>query len=114
MGKVTTSSDIGLKIKELRQRTGLSQEKLAEMVGVSYQQVQKYEAGVTTLSVIKLQAIADALEVPVTEFFNPTSITQVRLSLEESELLQAFRRIKNHELKLCIVKLTKNTNRRMR
>ncbi len=44
MGDVMTSSDLGLKITQIRQQTGLSQERLAEMVGVTFQQIQKYVA----------------------------------------------------------------------
>jgi transcriptional regulator with XRE-family HTH domain len=114
MGGMVTSKDIGLKIKALRQQAGLSQEKLAEMVGVTFQQVQKYENSQTTLNVIKLQLIADALKVPVTEFFSSVTFQNVRLTGEEDQLLQAFRRIKNGELRGCILKLVGNINKRAR
>ena len=39
MGDMVSSVDLGLKIKLLRQQAGLSQEKLAEMVGVTFQQI---------------------------------------------------------------------------
>jgi transcriptional regulator with XRE-family HTH domain len=112
MGDMVTSKDIGLKIKTLRQQAGLSQEKLAEMVGVTFQQVQKYENGQTTLNVTKLQLIAEALEVSVTEFFSTEPTEHVRLTGEEDELLQAYRRIKNGELRGCILKLIGNVNKR--
>ena len=114
MGTMVTSKDIGLKIKALRQQAGLSQEKLAEMISVTFQQVQKYENGQTTLNVTKLQVIAQALQVSVTEFFSSTPTEHVRLTGEEEELLQAFRRIKNGELRGCILKLTGNVNKRVK
>ncbi|GFO55579.1 DNA-binding protein [Geomonas sp. Red276] len=115
MGDVVGSKEIGLKIKILRQQAGLSQEKLAEMVGVTFQQVQKYENGQTSLSVSRLQLIAEALKVSVTEFFNgETSEYHVRLTVEEEELLQAFRRVKNGELRGCILKLVGNVNKRVK
>ena len=114
MSNMVTSRDIGLKIKVLRQQAGLSQEKLAEMVGVTFQQVQKYENGQTTLNVIKLQLIAEALQVSVTEFFNAKPAEHVRLTGEEDQLLQAFRRIKNGELRGCILKLVGNVNKRVK
>ena len=114
MGNMVSSKDIGLKIKQLRQQAGLSQEKLAEMVGVTFQQVQKYENGQTTLNVTKLQVIAQALKVSVVEFFSMERTEHVRLTGEEDELLQAFRRIKNGELRGCILKLVGNVNKRVK
>ena len=112
MGEMVSSRDIGLKIRMLRQQAGLSQEKLAEMISVSYQQLQKYEAGLTTLNVLKLQQIAESLSVSVTEFFSSEPTEHVRLTGEEEELLQAYRRIKNGELRVCILKLVGNVNKR--
>jgi transcriptional regulator with XRE-family HTH domain len=112
MGNVVTSKEIGHKIKMLRQQGGLSQERLAEMISVSFQQVQKYENGQTTLNIVKIQQIAEALQVPVTEFLSFAPTNQVRLTNEEDELLQAYRRIKNGELRGCILKLVENVNKR--
>ena len=114
MGNMVTSRDIGLKIKQLRQQAGLSQEKLAEMVGLTFQSIQKFESGQTTLSVTRLQQLADALEVSVTEFFSSAPTEHVRLTGEEEELLQAYRRIKNGELRGCILKLVGNVNKRVK
>lgn len=114
MGDVVSSREIGLKIKQLRQQAGLSQEKLAEMVGVTFQQIQKYENGHTTLNVLKLQHIAKALKVSVTEFFSSAPVQHVRLTGEEDQLLQSFRRVKNVELRGCILKLVGNVNKRVK
>lgn len=113
MGDMISSKEIGLKIRQLRQQAGLSQERLAEMVGVTFQQVQKYESGFTTLNILKLQQISNALNVSVMDFFGNQSVQQIRLTHEEDQLLQAFRRIKNGELKGCILKLVGNMNKRM-
>ena len=43
MSKILDSLEIGQRIKQFRKHKGLSQEKLAELIGVSFQQVQKYE-----------------------------------------------------------------------
>lgn len=112
MGDVVSSVELGMKIKLLRQQAGLSQEKLAEMVGVSFQQVQKYESGSTTLNILKLQHIAQALKVQVSEFFSSVPTQHVRLTGEEDQLLQSFRRIKNVELRGCVLKLVGNVNKR--
>ena len=112
MGDIVSSREIGLKIKQLRQQVGLSQEKLAEMVGVTFQQIQKYENGQTTLNVLKLQQIAQALKVSVNDFYGASPVQQIRLTVEEDQLLQSFRRIKNSELRGCVLKLVGNVNRR--
>jgi transcriptional regulator with XRE-family HTH domain len=112
MGDMVSSVELGLKIKQLRQQAGLSQEALAEMVGVTFQQVQKYENGHTTLNVLKLQHIAKALNVSVSDIFSSGPMQHVRLTVEEDQLLQAFRRIKNGELRGCILKLVVNVNKR--
>ena len=60
---------IGLKIKQLRKGWGLSQIELAERIGISFQQIQKYEKGATRISVARLQQISEALGVNITLFF---------------------------------------------
>lgn len=112
MGDMVSSAEIGTLIRRYRQDAGLSQEKLAEMVGVSFQQIQKYENGHTTLNVIKLQHIATALKVSVADFFDVVPVKGVRLTGEEDQLLQAFRKVKNGELRGCILKLVGNVNKR--
>lgn len=59
--KIITSGEIGARIRKRRKELGLSQEQLAEKVGVSYQQVQRYENGSCTLNVENVQRIAHAL-----------------------------------------------------
>jgi len=61
--------EIGRKIRALRLERGLSQSGLAEGIGLTFQQVQKYEKGANRVSAGRLQQIADMLNVPVTFFF---------------------------------------------
>lgn len=114
MGDMVGNIELGMKIKLLRQQAGLSQEKLAEMVGVTFQQIQKYENGHTTLNILKLQQIALALKVSVNELFSSAPTQHVRLTGEEDQLLQSFRKIKNVELRGCILKLVGNVNKRVK
>lgn len=107
------SNQIGERIRKFRQEAGLSQEGLAELVGVSFQQIQKYESGYTTLNITKLEQIADALKVPVTDFFEAEPARTIKLNDEEERLLQAFRKIKNAEMRGCILKLVGNINKRV-
>ncbi|WP_341872610.1 helix-turn-helix domain-containing protein [Sinorhizobium fredii] len=53
----------------------MSQTELAKTLGVTYQQVQKYENGRTRVSASRLQAIANMLEVPLTFFFETPPAT---------------------------------------
>jgi len=61
--------EIGRKIRALRLQRGLSQTSLAEGIGLTFQQVQKYEKGTNRVSAGRLQKIADMLDTPVTFFF---------------------------------------------
>lgn len=58
-------SKIGVRIKQARKNLRLSQMALADRIGVSYQQVQKYERGSGRLSLFRLAQIADALGLPL-------------------------------------------------
>lgn len=60
---------IGMKIHELRISMGLSRQQLAEKIGVTHQQLQKYEKGTNRISAGRLAAIAKALNKPVAFFF---------------------------------------------
>lgn len=69
-GRVTDiDKHVGEKLKYLRLIRGLSQEKLAEIVEVSIQQIQKYEKGTNRISSGKLYLFAQFLKVPITCFF---------------------------------------------
>ncbi len=60
---------VGRQIRELRRRLHVSQEKLAETLGLTFQQVQKYEKGANRVSASKLFEVAGALGVDVDYFF---------------------------------------------
>jgi transcriptional regulator with XRE-family HTH domain len=61
---------IGGQVLRLRRERGLSQLELAERIGVSYQQIQKYEKGNTRITVRLLYALADALSVSVSQLLD--------------------------------------------
>lgn len=62
---------IGQKLRGRRLMLGVTQEDLAATIGVTFQQIQKYERGTSRISASRLQAVAQALKVPVTFFYNP-------------------------------------------
>jgi len=60
---------VGAQARARRILLGLSQEKLAEGLGITFQQVQKYERGSNRISASRLYNMADLLDVPITYFF---------------------------------------------
>lgn len=60
---------VGKRIRQRRWLTGMTQQKLAELVGIKFQQIQKYETGANRVSASRLWDIADALDVQVAFFF---------------------------------------------
>jgi transcriptional regulator with XRE-family HTH domain len=60
---------VGNTVRELRIRTGLSQQSLGDQIGVSFQQVQKYERGTNRIGSSRLVQIASALSVQVNDLF---------------------------------------------
>lgn len=63
-----TKDELGSKIRELRQKTGKSQEDLGKVLGVTHAAISDIERGKTDLTVTDLSKIANFFEVPVTEF----------------------------------------------
>lgn len=60
---------VGKRIRHRRWMVGTTQQQLAEKVGIKFQQIQKYETGMNRVSASRLWDIADALDVPVSFFF---------------------------------------------
>ena len=60
---------VGSRIRLRRNMLGMSQEKLGENLGITFQQIQKYEKGTNRVGASRLQAIASILGVPVAFFF---------------------------------------------
>jgi transcriptional regulator with XRE-family HTH domain len=60
---------IGARIRARRIMLGLTQQRIAELVGVTYQQAHKYEKGINRISAGRLYRIAQALGVEVSYFF---------------------------------------------
>ncbi|KFC75966.1 Transcriptional regulator of XRE family protein [Bosea sp. LC85] len=60
---------VGVRLRRLRRLTGYSQTKLGDLLGITFQQIQKYEKGVNRISASRLQHIARIFQVPVSHFF---------------------------------------------
>ena len=61
---------VGKRIRQRRWLIGMTQQQLAEKVGIKFQQIQKYETGANRVSASRLWDIADALDVKMTFFFD--------------------------------------------
>ena len=61
---------VGQKVRRRRWMVGMTQQQLAEKVGIKFQQIQKYETGMNRVSASRLWDIAEVLEVPVSFFFD--------------------------------------------
>ncbi len=114
---------VGSKIKQIRKSWGITQIELAEKIGTSFQQIQKYEKGSTRISVMRLEQISKALGIDINVFFETeekpfkvsdqplkyipeqdTAYDLQPLSKEEITLLKIFRKIKNKNLKEGMLK----------
>jgi transcriptional regulator with XRE-family HTH domain len=118
---IKTNKQIGIKVKRMREARGMSQMELAGEVGVSFQQIQKYEKGINRISTERIQQIARALGTSVNTFFEKESVpmvsepsleyfpTGVRMvvSQEEARLLQLFRKIDDEKVREVLVQQLK-------
>ena len=80
---------VGATIRTRRKALGISQTKLAVRVGLTFQQIQKYECGTNRVSASTLYEIAKALSMPIAEFFDELPITG-RQSSRQSQALMRF------------------------
>ncbi|MEM7507068.1 MAG: helix-turn-helix transcriptional regulator [Pseudomonadota bacterium] len=60
---------VGQRVRQRRWMVGMTQQQLGNKVGIKFQQIQKYETGTNRISASRLWDIADALDVPVSFFF---------------------------------------------
>ena len=104
---------VGARIRVLRVNRGMSQTMLAERIGVTFQQVQKYERGANRVGTSRLSQIASVLDVSVGELFessgagSPGLNSPVRLLAEPGALrvLKAYARTTSPRVRLRIAKL---------
>lgn len=72
---------VGAQLRARRSFLGMSQEKLADSVGITFQQIQKYERGANRVSAGRLFGFSQTLDVPVTYFYEGVHISQAVPSL---------------------------------
>jgi transcriptional regulator with XRE-family HTH domain len=117
-----TDKHVGSQVRARRTMLRMSQEKLADGLGLTFQQVQKYEKGANRIGASRLQQIARILKVRVSFLFNglpepqrqpqvsgdalsPTELYEFCASHEGLSMSKAFMRIPNPKLRRSIVAL---------
>ena len=114
---------VGGRVKMRRKFLGMSQEALAMIIGLTFQQVQKYERGANRISASKLFEMSQALKVPVTYFFEgfgdrdnnalraespaERAIHSFLTTSEGIALAEAFPRIRSAKQRRCILELVR-------
>jgi|SRR5579863_315942 len=88
---------IGRRLRDARILRGLSQEKLGKIIGVTFQQVQKYENGANRVSAQKVKAFAEALGVTVNHFLGAPVIELPDVEVSSQRLLKLFRALQQLE-----------------
>ncbi len=68
--KHPVDAHVGKRIRHRRWMVGMTQQQLADKVGIKFQQIQKYETGMNRVSASRLWDISDALDVPINFFFS--------------------------------------------
>ena len=100
---------VGSRIRKFRKDRGMSQAQLGEKLGVTFQQVQKYENGKNRVGASRLQMISTALDVPVGHFFTDgagtswTSAKPLAFDPQALRLAEAFTRLNDKELRNSIL-----------
>jgi transcriptional regulator with XRE-family HTH domain len=112
-----TDRHVGARVRMRRMMLGMSQTKLGDAIGLTFQQVQKYEKGTNRIGASRLQHIAHILQVPVPFFFEglpPPSeapseegacIDDFLATSDGLSLTKHFTRITDPKLRRCIVDL---------
>ncbi len=105
-----TDKMISAAIRNRRRELGITQEELAESIGVTPRQVQRYESGRNGTDLAVLRQIAHVLAAPMMFFFRQgrledTSAWGVELTPEERHFLNDFRKIKDNKVREFLVNL---------
>jgi transcriptional regulator with XRE-family HTH domain len=85
-----TDKHVGSRVRMRRLMLHVSQERLADALGITFQQVQKYEKGTNRISASRLQQISEFLKVPVLFFFEGAPNSDAKGSVEHPDYVRAF------------------------
>ena len=119
-----TDTHVGARVRMRRMMLNMSQEKLGDGLGLTFQQVQKYEKGTNRIGASRLQTISNILQVPVSFFFeggaasgaaahghgmseapSPAYVSDFLATSDGLSLTKAFMQIKSSKLRRRIVEM---------
>jgi transcriptional regulator with XRE-family HTH domain len=114
--------EIGRRIRARRIECGMSQSVLADQLDLTFQQVQKYEKGVNRVGAGRMQRMCDALNVPITYFYDAdhrsrpasdralhgTKLFDLLQRRDAFELATAFHKIRDRGLRRAVVKVVEH------
>lgn len=117
--------NVGMQLRQRRALLGMSQEKLAEQVGITFQQIQKYENGANRISASRLYEFSKVLDIPVSFFFETSNENllagfsdneqtpfegrgDIMNRKETLELIRTYYSIENPKLRKDLFKLVKS------
>jgi transcriptional regulator with XRE-family HTH domain len=121
-----TDRHVGARVRMRRLMLDMTQTELADGLGLTFQQVQKYEKGANRIGASRLQHIAEILQVPISFFFEGTGetgefkaiepkslfVSDFLASSEGVALVKAYMKIKDAKLRRCIVQLVEQVSSR--
>lgn len=85
--KHPVDAHVGKRIRHRRWMVGMTQQQLADKVGIKFQQIQKYETGMNRVSASRLWDVADALGVQISFFFEGLAEGQVAASMAQGDMM---------------------------
>ncbi|GGB08972.1 transcriptional regulator [Brucella endophytica] len=104
---------VGARLRALRNSLRCSQEKLGEALGITFQQIQKYEKGSNRIGASRLQNIAEIFNVPVSYFFDTNGqpenplVTQFLSNSEFVQLAELVAKIKNPRRRRVLISVAR-------
>jgi transcriptional regulator with XRE-family HTH domain len=121
-----TDRHVGARVRMRRLMLDMTQTELADGLGLTFQQVQKYEKGTNRIGASRLQHIGEILQVPISFFFEgaaqagefkgiePKSlfVSDFLASSEGVALVKAYMKIKDTKLRRCVVQLVEQLSPR--
>lgn len=111
---------LGARIRRFRKARNMSQERLADAAGVTFQQIQKYERGANRVSFSRLALIANALNTPLSELIaglepsprpGAIALADMMHTPGASELIEAYAAIRAENVRQCLLSLVQELAR---
>ena len=104
---------LGKRLRRRRRLLGLTQQQLAQAVGIRFQQIQKYECGANRISAARLFQLAKALETPINYFYDGLSDDKTEVAAVQNEGIEVFSRKETLDLIQAYYRLSERPRRRL-